>query len=286
MDYYPENYGAHAPFPEHLTFRERLKRLVLEKEKPGTTAFGRIAQRLAHYVVRPRMGQVVDFVPGGRILDVGCGSGRNVRLYQAIGWDVYGVEPSPAASAHARSQGLKVVTGTLLEARFEPSFFDAITMYQVLEHMPNPRDVLHECHRILKPGGKLVVSVPNIECYDSSVFGAGWIPLEVPLHLYHFSMSTLGRLLTECGFHLERIKPQYLFYSSTWVDYLRLIHGLRGAVRDGSLTWTEALRKALQASVQGFLIKPLRFTVSNDIAPRFAHYLHAYATKAKLTHHD
>lgn len=279
MNYYPRDYMPHAPFPEHLTLRDRLKWLVLTRHQPGSTWLQRAGQGSANLLLRPLIGQVIDFVPGGRILDVGCGNGWNVRLYQAAGWEAYGVEPNATAVANARSRGLNVVAGSVLEAGFRADFFDAITMYQVLEHVASPRDLLRECGRILKPGGRCVVSVPNIECYDQSLFQADWIPLDVPRHLYHYSIATLPKMLVAAGFRVDRVKAQYLTFSSTWNDYRRLVGRLRSGVHLGSVRAVELLKSAVIVGARGFLAKPFRLVASSNRASEFAYYLHAYATK-------
>lgn len=141
--------------------------------------------------------------PGARLLDVGCGSGLAVAALRRMGWDASGVEPDPAAVARARRRGVPVQQGQLDEVAYPPGSFDAVTMSHVIEHLPTPAPVLHEIHRILRPGGALVVVTPNADSWLHARYGSDWLNLDVPRHLLLFSLSSLRSLLDATGFHVE-----------------------------------------------------------------------------------
>lgn len=121
------------------------------------------------------------------------------------GWDIQGIEISATAVKNAREAGLNVRQTTLLEAGFPSKQFDLITAWEVLEHLPELSDNLHEILRILKKGGKLVGSVPNIESWEAELFGRKWQALEIPYHLYHFSPKSLKCVLEKAGFQLYKL---------------------------------------------------------------------------------
>lgn len=137
----------------------------------------------------------------GDLLDIGCATGNFLKIAQDNGWQVTGIEPIDKAAVIARTQyHLKVITGTLDEIQFDPESFDVITMWDVLEHLPNPKQTLVKCHGLLKPGGIIVFSIPNLRSYDRYLFGEHWIGWDPPRHFNLFTDSTLVELLAVTGF--------------------------------------------------------------------------------------
>lgn len=142
----------------------------------------------------------------GKILDIGCGSGEFLAIARQNNWEVYGVEISKIATKYAKEKfGMNVFTGELLETNYPNEYFDVVTMWQVLEHLPNPSEVLTEINRILKNDGLLVVAVPNINSYQARIFKEFWFHLDAPRHLYHFEPDTLKKMLRKNGFKVLKI---------------------------------------------------------------------------------
>ena len=138
--------------------------------------------------------------PGGRLLDVGCGSGHKLKFLQDQGWRAEGVEIDPAAVESARAKGLSVRLGTFEASDYPDNYFDAVTMSHIIEHVYNPLAVLSECYRILKPGGRLVVVTPNNESWLHKVFKDSWLALDPPRHLNIFSLAAMRILTQKAGF--------------------------------------------------------------------------------------
>ena len=171
----------------------------------------RIARRLVLYPeywhLRFVGRDILPFRGEGRILDVGCGTGKDLRLLRERGWDAYGVEFSPVAVDYAkRKYGLNVTLGDLSSARYESKFFDVVFFNHSLEHMYDPLETLREAHRILKPDGLLLIQIPNAGSFEARLFGQWWIQWDVPRHLFHFTKRTMGQLLDKSGFQLVKIK--------------------------------------------------------------------------------
>lgn len=143
-------------------------------------------------------------LPGGRLLDVGCGSGQGLQLMQSLGWSVTGVDFDPAAVLVARGKGLDVRAGTVAAQEYPADSFDAVTLSHVIEHLPDPLETLQECRRIVKPGGRVVIATPNSQSWGRRLFGADWRGLEPPRHLQIFSHSALAQLALQAGFREVR----------------------------------------------------------------------------------
>jgi len=156
---------------------------------------------------RQRWDKLVGFVPyageAGRLLDVGCSNGGFLMQMRKVGWNVCGVEPDPKAAAHAAAAGLDVRVGLLESAGWPEAHFDAITLNHVIEHLHRPRITLQECFRILKPGGIISLSTPNLQSLGHCLFGGDWFGLEPPRHLVVFTPRSLRLALESCGFQPE-----------------------------------------------------------------------------------
>ena len=138
---------------------------------------------------------------GGRsLLDVGCGSGQFLSIAQNAGWRVTGFDPDLKAVETARSRGLNVCLGGFETLPQKCDYFDAITVSHVIEHAYNPKELLANCYRLLKPGGYFWIETPNIDSYGHSEFKSDWRGLESPRHLQLLSWMLLQRMLEDAGF--------------------------------------------------------------------------------------
>lgn len=158
------------------------------------------------YGIKKRTRVVTRKKKTGRILDVGCATGSFLLgMKELPGWDVFGVEINPHAANIARENQLDVFTGTLEDAQFPNAGFDAVTLWDVLEHLHDPNSSISEIHRILKPDGILVIRVPNIASRDAKWFGSTWAGWDSPRHLFVFSPDTLSKMLEDNGFQVAKM---------------------------------------------------------------------------------
>jgi len=145
---------------------------------------------------------------GGQLLDVGCGTGNFLaQMRERGGWKVYGLDISSEAVEYARRRfDLDVFHGALEDAGYPSAFFDVVTLWNVLEHLHDPRATLKEVRRVLRADGILALSVPNGDSLDARLFGRYWIGLDPPRHLYTFTRQTLQRLLVQTGFKVLEVR--------------------------------------------------------------------------------
>jgi len=135
----------------------------------------------------------------GRLLDIGCNEGRNLRIYANNGFQAVGLELNENAAAEARKAGFAV--HTCLLGDFQPEYlFHAAVLSNVLEHALEPQRMLADVKRILEPGGQVWISCPNNRSWLRAVFGKYWINWHAPFHISHFSEETLRRVLEDAGF--------------------------------------------------------------------------------------
>lgn len=194
--YYREEYGSYTSIPD----------------KPASS-LQRLSWRYGQWKLLRAIGH---FQRGGRLLDVGCGNGIFLAEAQRTGrWDVTGIEPTESAAANAR----RAVQAPILSCRFSEAelpaaSFDVITMWNVLEHLPDPVADLRRAHTLLKPGGWLILAIPNMESLAVRVFGSRWLGWELPRHLYMFPRRSLDRILASVGFRVARRQCLSLSYAT------------------------------------------------------------------------
>jgi SAM-dependent methyltransferase len=148
-----------------------------------------------------------EYVENGNLLEVGCGSGGYLDLMRALGWKrVVGVDFSAKAVKMATDNlGLEVYCGELKDVGLEPNSFDAVSLSHTLEHVPNPVAFLVDVRRVMKPGARLAIIVPNVESLSSRVYADYWLALEPPRHLVNFNRRGLAMVLERAGFSIEKL---------------------------------------------------------------------------------
>jgi 2-polyprenyl-3-methyl-5-hydroxy-6-metoxy-1,4-benzoquinol methylase len=151
----------------------------------------------------------------GRLLDIGAGTGDFLLTAKNDGWETVGVEPSERAKNIAIQKGISFVKE--IEA-LENNSFDVITMWHVLEHVPNLELQIQELKRLLKPTGTLIVAVPNFKSYDAKYYNEFWAAYDVPIHFWHFSKKSIRLLFEKVDMKLEKVFP--MKFDSFYVSLL------------------------------------------------------------------
>lgn len=159
----------------------------------------------------------------GRILDVGAAAGFFLKVAKDDGWETYGVEPSKWSVEFANGNyKVNEKQGVLGEVKFKSGFFDVVTMWDVLEHVPDPAADLREVYRILKPGGMLVINYPDFGTPLSRLAGKKWWFL-LSVHLFYFDRVSMGKILAKSGFTNPIFKP---YWQSLSLGHLAKMLGL------------------------------------------------------------
>ena len=164
---------------------------------------GELAVRLGR-LARVRLAERL-LSPGGRVLDVGCGRGLFLRLLRDRGYQVRGTELSALTVTHARA-GASIDSGDLRAGQYPDDHFDLVSIWHVLEHLRTPDKTLAVCFRSLRPGGSLLVAVPNYASVQARLGGEQWFHLDLPRHLFQFTEVTLRSLLCRSGFVIEELR--------------------------------------------------------------------------------
>ncbi len=232
-----------APVPARAGWRRWLKRTVLSCRygypAPSPPWLARVLGTVVGWLLAGRLSHMPPYVRQGKLLDAGCGAGQYVRAVRDLGWRAFGLEPAlTSAPADVWGAG-PFAAGRAEQMPFALEQFDVITFWHSLEHTTSPLAALRESRRLLRPGGRLLLEVPNLDSLQARLFGRYWMHLDVPRHRYNFTPAALRRLLQEAGFTdiTSRSRPSAV--------------GWEGSIRN----WASAHQMHLPAV--WYLVKPL-----------------------------
>ncbi|MBR9756903.1 MAG: class I SAM-dependent methyltransferase [Algicola sp.] len=141
------------------------------------------------------------------LLDVGCGTGDFLQTAKNGGWSIYGIEPNAKARTMADEKNNHRVFDVDALQKFEKGSFDVITLWHVLEHLPDLHAQIKTLSQLLKPSGRIVVAVPNFKSYDATHYKNFWAAFDVPRHLWHFSQTAISKLFSKEDLKVEKTLP-------------------------------------------------------------------------------
>lgn len=151
----------------------------------------------------------------GALLDIGAGTGDFLVFAKKDGWQTTGIEPSEKAKAIAINKGVNFAENL---SELKSNSFDVITMWHVLEHVPNLNEYILELKRLLKPTGTIIIAVPNFKSFDANYYGRFWAAYDVPRHIWHFSKTAIQKLFAEKDLNLVKVLP--MKFDSFYVSLL------------------------------------------------------------------
>lgn len=222
---YPVGYGPHEPAEEFCPEVDTEPAAVshgADSDPPNDSARSKSPWYLSGFVRGiPGLKSLYDWLSDNRsevlpkpetdncrAVELGCATGKYLMRLREAGWEAEGIELVESAAIEARNLGFPTHIGTLDSANLDANSYQAAFAWHVLEHLPDPRATLIEFHRVLKSGGTLAFSVPNVSCWEPVIFGRNWYVWELPRHLQFYSPASIRRLLSETGFSEIRIVHQ------------------------------------------------------------------------------
>lgn len=206
-------------------------------------------EKMYHFIKRKAIRDKVKLINSyqpvkGRILDIGAGTGDFLLECKNQNWDILGIEPNDKAKGIALGKGIKF--GDTIE-KLESNSFDVITMWHVLEHVPDVEHQVAELKRLLKPSGTIIIAVPNFKSYDANYYKEFWAAYDVPRHLWHFSKTAIEKLFDKQNMNLEDIKP--MWFDSFYVSLLSEKY------KSGKMNFISGFFIGLISNVSGFFKK-------------------------------
>lgn len=206
-------------------------------------------EKMYHFIKRKAIRDKVKLINSyqpvkGKILDIGAGTGDFLLECKNQNWDILGIEPNDKAKGIALGKGIKF--GDTIE-KLESNSFDVITMWHVLEHVPDVEHQVAELKRLLKPSGTIIIAVPNFKSYDANHYKEFWAAYDVPRHLWHFSKTAIEKLFDKQNMNLEDIKP--MWFDSFYVSLLSEKY------KSGKMNFISGFFIGLISNVSGFFKK-------------------------------
>ncbi len=144
----------------------------------------------------------------GKSLDIGCGNGKYLSFLREQGWETVGLDRGDGCRFPREVLGHTVLDGEIWEQNIPENSFDLVTSWWMIEHVLDPRRIVNECHRVLKPGGELIISTMNVDSIESKLFKRYWWHLVLPEHISQFDPNSFRRLVEQAGFEVFHFRHE------------------------------------------------------------------------------
>lgn len=205
--------------------------------------FEKVYHLVKQIALKRKLNLINSFAKGEKtLLDVGCGTGDFLLTAKQNNWKIFGIEPNDQARALAIKKVGTYVYNVEGSKTFQKEYFDVITLWHVLEHLPNLDEQIQLYKSLLKPNGRLVIAVPNYKSYDAAYYKSFWAAYDVPRHLWHFSKLGMSRLLANHQIKLVKTLP--MIFDAFYVSMLSEKY------KTGSMNVFNAFKIGLQSNLK------------------------------------
>jgi len=204
-----------SPVPSNLD-KYYLSENYISHTDSKKSLFDKVYQLVKNYTLKKKLKLINSFKTEEKtILDVGAGTGDFLKVCKTGGWKITGIEPSDKAREYAESKNIVLYENL---NQVENNQFDVITLWHVLEHIPNLVEYIKQLKKLLKPNGVLIIAVPNHKSFDAKHYKEFWAAYDVPRHLWHFSKTAISKLFSLVDMNVEKILP--MKFDSYYVSLL------------------------------------------------------------------
>tara|TARA_R110000744_G_scaffold230684_4_gene348872 strand:- start:1599 stop:2429 length:831 start_codon:yes stop_codon:yes gene_type:complete len=226
----PENIGKYYESEDYISHTDAKKSLV-----------DKIYHRVKGYNLKGKLSLINSYAGTDKsVLDVGAGTGDFLALAKKCGWEASGVEPNELARLKAQDKGVTLIE--YLDAVPSSQKFEVITLWHVLEHLPDLESQIAKLVGLLTNTGTLIVAVPNFKSYDANYYKEYWAAFDVPRHRWHFSQKSVQKIFEKHGMKLVRTKP--MFFDAFYVSLLSEKY------KNGKQNFLSAFRIGLMSNLQ------------------------------------
>jgi 2-polyprenyl-3-methyl-5-hydroxy-6-metoxy-1,4-benzoquinol methylase len=224
-----ENLGSYYESADYISHTDA-KRSLFEK----------MYHLVKSYSLKKKVGIINSYhTQKGSLLDIGAGTGDFLVTANSLGWLTKGIEPNENAKKLAVSKGISFEKS--IES-IENQQFDVITMWHVLEHVPDVTHQINQLKRLLKPNGTIIIAVPNYKSFDAQYYGKFWAAYDVPRHLWHFSKISIEKLVSRENMKVVKILP--MIFDSFYVSLLSEKY------KSGKMNFIKAFFIGLRSNIQ------------------------------------
>ena len=204
-----------SPVPSNLD-KYYLSENYISHTDSKKSLFDKVYQLVKNHTLKKKLKLINSFKTEEKtILDVGAGTGDFLKVCKTGGWKITGIEPSDKAREYAESKNIVLYENL---NQVENNQFDVITLWHVLEHIPNLVEYIKQLKKLLKPNGVLIIAVPNHKSFDAKHYKEFWAAYDVPRHLWHFSKTAISKLFSLVDMNVEKMLP--MKFDSYYVSLL------------------------------------------------------------------